>query len=79
MTQKRIDVGEKRREELLARSGRRCECHGHDCPHHRPMLRCTRGLRGQGWHALQRADGGSDALWNLTAVCDGCWRAVRDA
>lgn len=69
--------GPEREKELMIRSGRRCECHGHRCRHHRPNTRCTRGLRGQGWQAVQRTEGAGDALWNLTAVCDACVLAHR--
>ncbi|MFQ5538237.1 MAG: hypothetical protein ACE5GJ_12395 [Gemmatimonadota bacterium] len=74
----RIKVPPDVEQALLSRAGRRCECHGHDCRHHRAGARCSHGLRGQGWHAIQRSRGAGLALWNLTAVCDGCWKVIRD-
>jgi hypothetical protein len=63
-------------EALLQRAERRCECHAAACRHHRPNSRCTKGLRGQGWHAIRRVDTAGEKLWNLTAVCDACWKAL---
>lgn len=47
-----MEITDKMRNDLLGRSGRRCECVSKKCRHHRPATRCPKGLRTDGWSSI---------------------------
>lgn len=57
----------------MEQAGRRCECTGKDCRHHRRGGRCPRGLRGDEWKVFWRAESGGATRANIEAWCPECF------
>lgn len=68
-----MEITEKVRHDVLTRAGRRCECQGPHCRHHRKGGRCKNGLRGQDWKIYRRSERGAARAWNLEAWCLTCF------
>ena len=69
-----MHVSDEIKEQILARSGRRCECVSEKCRHHRGGSRCPKGLRPDQWQVHVRSETAGDQLWNLDAWCDACYQ-----
>lgn len=70
-------VSEAIRKELYKRAGGQCECTMRVCDHHRPGVRCSRGLSPGHWDAHHKTAGGPDILSNLVAMCATCHKNTR--
>lgn len=60
-------------EQVIARSGGKCECTRTSCAHH--TGRCSKTLTNLNWHAHHKtaiASGGGDTLSNCEALCIPC-------
>ena len=68
-----MEITDAMRQEVLERSGRRCECQSKNCRHHRPSARCKNGLRGSEWKIYYRTEAAGANLWNLEAWCLRCF------
>lgn len=68
-----MEITEQMKNEVLERSGRRCECVSKNCRHHRPATRCPKGLRTEGWKVYYRTASAGANLWNLEAWCFQCF------
>lgn len=66
-------ITDKMRQEALARAGRRCECQGGNCKHHRKGGRCKHGLRDDQWKIYWRTEAGGSNPKNLAAWCLECF------
>ena len=67
-------ISEEIRKKLYERAGGRCECKSQRCDLHKG--RCHQKLSGN-WYAHHKADGGSDTLGNLFAMCIPCHQNTR--
>ena len=54
-------------------AGRRCECTGGNCRHHRGGARCRHGLRGDEWKVYWRSEDGGASRENIEAWCLQCF------
>lgn len=68
-----MQITDEMREQVLQRSGRRCECVSAKCRHHLSGKRCPRGLRGKDWKIYYRTEAAGANLWNLEAWCLTCF------
>lgn len=68
-----MEFTEEMKQQVLERSGRRCECVSENCRHHRAGSRCPRGLRAGEWKVYYRTESAGAALWNLEAWCLTCF------
>lgn len=57
----------------MEQAGRRCECAGADCRHHRKNARCKRGLRGDQWKVFWKSESGGLTRENIQAWCLECF------
>jgi hypothetical protein len=69
-----MEITQEMRQEVLERSGRRCECLSEKCRHHRKGSRCPKGLRGNEWKIYYRTEAAGANLWNLEAWCLTCFK-----
>jgi hypothetical protein len=68
-----VEITDELKTEVLQNAGRRCECEGPHCRHHRKGGRCKHALRDGQWKVYWRTEGGAAQRWNLEGWCLTCF------